>query len=46
MKLSKTPGEIRFAPPTVGQHTNEILIDVLGFTNEDIVKLREERAVV
>jgi crotonobetainyl-CoA:carnitine CoA-transferase CaiB-like acyl-CoA transferase len=43
VKLSETPGEIRSVAPLQGQHTDEILSD-LGFTSEDIAKLKEAGA--
>lgn len=39
-KFSKTPGSIRFASPTYGQHTDEILSGI-GKTSEEITNLRE-----
>lgn len=39
-----TPG-IRSPPPTLGQHTDEILMDVLNFTREEIKGLRAEGVV-
>lgn len=31
IKFSETPGSIEFAAPTLGQHTEEILTDILGW---------------
>jgi crotonobetainyl-CoA:carnitine CoA-transferase CaiB-like acyl-CoA transferase len=42
VQLSKTPGKVRAFAPELGQHTEEILIEVLGYTWDDIAKLREE----
>jgi crotonobetainyl-CoA:carnitine CoA-transferase CaiB-like acyl-CoA transferase len=39
VKLRKTPGAVRRAPPTRGQHSTEILRD-LGFTEGEIDRLR------
>ncbi|MBI3965388.1 MAG: CoA transferase [Chloroflexi bacterium] len=44
VKLSKTPGAIRFAAPTLGQHTEEIL-DSLGYSAGDLEALRREGAI-
>jgi formyl-CoA transferase len=45
MRFSATPVEYRLPPPTLGQHTDEILRDVLGKTSEEIAKLRESKVV-
>ncbi|MCH8063842.1 MAG: CoA transferase [Chloroflexi bacterium] len=45
VKLSDTPGSIRFAAPTLGQHTDEILGE-LGFSADEIAKMHESGAVV
>jgi formyl-CoA transferase len=42
MKLSKTPTEVRMAPPTLGQHTNEILHDRLRLNKDAIEQLRKK----
>tara|TARA_R110002060_G_scaffold53835_3_gene64495 strand:+ start:453 stop:674 length:222 start_codon:yes stop_codon:yes gene_type:complete len=39
-----TPG-IRTPPPTLGQHTDEVLMDVLSFSKEEIKELRGEGVV-
>jgi formyl-CoA transferase len=43
-KLSETPATIRSAPPLLGQHTNQVLIE-LGFSQDDIAMLRREGVV-
>lgn len=45
IKLSETPIEYTAAPPTLGQHTDEILADVLGYTPETIADLRGQGAL-
>jgi len=40
VKLSDTPGEVRTAPPVLGQHTDSVLRRDLGLTVEAIAKLR------
>jgi len=42
--LSRTPGAIRRAAPTHGEHTDEILRE-LGYTNEEIAALRKDAVV-
>jgi formyl-CoA transferase/CoA:oxalate CoA-transferase len=45
VKLSETPGAIRRAPPTLGEHTDAILTGELGFTSEEVAAMRDAGAV-
>lgn len=45
VKFSYSTPSIRTPPPTLGQHTDEILKDVVGLSTEDIDSLRSEGAV-
>ncbi len=45
MKLSETPCEIRYPPPLLGQHTREILKELLEFSDEEIDELEREGAI-
>jgi formyl-CoA transferase len=45
LKYSSTPGQVRLAPPLLGQHTDEILSSVLGYSPERIEALRRDGAV-
>lgn len=45
VRLSETPGSIRRPAPEFGQHTEEILIDLLGYTWEDVGRLREQEVI-
>ncbi|MTI69057.1 MAG: CoA transferase [Firmicutes bacterium] len=42
IKMSDTPGEIRTPSPLLGEHTYEILEEMLGYNKEKIDKLRDE----
>jgi crotonobetainyl-CoA:carnitine CoA-transferase CaiB-like acyl-CoA transferase len=40
IKLSETPGSVRIPPPTLGQHTGEILTRDVGLSQGEIEQLR------
>ncbi len=44
VELSATPGTIRTRPPKLGEHTNEIMLE-LGFNHDQIRDLREKRVI-
>jgi crotonobetainyl-CoA:carnitine CoA-transferase CaiB-like acyl-CoA transferase len=44
--FSETPGELRTPPPELGQHTEEVLLDVLGYDWERIGELKELHAII
>ena len=45
LKLSGTPVEYRYHPPLLGQHTDEVLREVLGYDEARIAALREAGAI-
>lgn len=48
VKLSATPPERRrqyFSPPIYGQHTDEVLANLLGYSAEKIEELRREKVI-
>jgi len=45
MKFSATPVEYRNPPPTLGQHTEEVLRGMLGMTDAQIADLRSKSAL-
>lgn len=45
LKFSDTPASIRAAPPTLGQHSDEILQRMLGYDAGAIARLRANRTI-
>ena len=45
VKFSYSEPSIRTPPPLLGQHTDEVLTDVLGMSEGDIGNLRKEGVV-
>jgi crotonobetainyl-CoA:carnitine CoA-transferase CaiB-like acyl-CoA transferase len=45
VRLSDTPGSVRLPAPEFGQHTEQILLDVLGYTWDDIARLRDAEVI-
>jgi formyl-CoA transferase len=45
IKYSETPGTIRLHPPILGEHTDEVLADALGYSSEKIEALKAQGAI-
>lgn len=45
IKYSETPATIRLHPPLLGEHTDEVLADVLGYAPEKIEALKQQGAI-
>jgi crotonobetainyl-CoA:carnitine CoA-transferase CaiB-like acyl-CoA transferase len=43
--LSETPGKVRRAAPEFGEHTEEILTEVCGYSWDDVARLKEAEAI-
>jgi formyl-CoA transferase len=44
-KFTGTPAQVQLPPPLLGQHTEQVLGDVLGLSDEKVARLREEGIV-
>ncbi len=44
-KLSQTPAEVRRPPPLLGQHTEEVLVDLLGYSADQVAAFREREII-
>lgn len=44
--FSKTPVKIRRTAPELGQHTEEVLIDLLGYTWEELAAFKEQGVIL
>jgi formyl-CoA transferase len=44
-KLSDTPASVRRPPPRLGEHTEEVLADLLGYSTDDVMACRQAGAI-
>lgn len=45
MRFSETPVEYRRAPPLLGQHTREVLVEMLGLGEAEVDRLEAEKVI-
>jgi crotonobetainyl-CoA:carnitine CoA-transferase CaiB-like acyl-CoA transferase len=45
VRFSETPGQIRLPAPEFGQHTEEILTDLLGYSWDDVARLKDAEVI-
>lgn len=45
IKYSQTPGTVRIHPPLLGEHTNEVLTEVLSYSPDQIKELQALGAI-
>lgn len=45
LKLSETPVMLRSHPPLLGEHTSEVLTDLLGYSSEALARLRKDGVI-
>ncbi len=44
-RFSQTPAAVRMPPPLLGDHTAEVLTELLGYGDQDVKRLREQGVV-
>jgi crotonobetainyl-CoA:carnitine CoA-transferase CaiB-like acyl-CoA transferase len=44
-KMSQTPAELYRPPPLLGEHNEEILNELLNYTREEVVHLKDQGAI-
>ena len=45
VRLSRTPGGVRMPAPELGQHTEEVLLELLGYDWDRIAELRDKQVI-
>lgn len=45
VRLSETPGQVRLPAPEFGEHTERVLIELLGYSWEQVAELKEREVV-
>jgi formyl-CoA transferase len=45
IKYAATPASVRLPPPLLGEHTDEMLTDILGYTPDKIAELRKQGVI-
>ncbi len=45
VKLSTSPGDVVLPPPTLGQHTQEVLTEIIGYSDAEIDRLKQDGAI-
>ena len=44
-KFEQTPADLRLPPPLLGEHTEEVLTEVLGYSKEEVARFQERGAI-
>jgi len=44
-RLSETPGQIESLGPALGEHTDQVLAELLGLSEEELTELRDQRVI-
>lgn len=44
-KLSKTPAQVKIPPPTLGEHSEQVLSEILEYSSNEIKELRQQDVI-
>ena len=44
-KMSQTPAKLHRPPPLLGEHTEEVLVELLGYSKEKVALLKEQKVI-
>lgn len=45
LKLSETPGRVRWLAPSPGEHNEDVFVGLLGYSRDDLARWREEGVI-
>jgi len=45
LKMSETPGRVRWLAPMPGEHNEAVFVDLLGYTRDDLARWRDEDVI-
>jgi crotonobetainyl-CoA:carnitine CoA-transferase CaiB-like acyl-CoA transferase len=45
LKIPTAPTEVRFPPPRLGEHTEQVLCDLLGYDQQAVQRLRDAQVI-
>jgi CoA:oxalate CoA-transferase len=45
LKMSETPGRVRWLAPMPGEHNEDVFVGLLGYTREDLARWRDEGVI-
>jgi crotonobetainyl-CoA:carnitine CoA-transferase CaiB-like acyl-CoA transferase len=45
LKMSETPGQVRSLAPEPGEHNEDVFVDLLGYSKDDLARWREEGVI-
>ena len=45
LKMSETPGRVGWLAPPPGEHNEDVFVNLLGYSHEDLARWREEGVI-